>query len=611
MFIIYKISLAMETYQLILFVILIGSIVLLFTEWIRVDLTAILIILALSLTGVLTPKDALSGFSSEPAIMLASIFVLSGALYHTGLSERLGNWIKRLAGKSFERTIAVVMPTVALLSAFTHHVTLTAVMLPPMLSLSRENEIPASKLLMPMSFAASLGTTITIIGAPAFLIADGLLRQAGRGGLGIFSIAPIGLVLSLAGTVFVLLAGRFLLPARQGNAENIDHFRLDGYYTELILLPDSALIGKTIKEIEEAQEADFKVSAWFRDGRSRSRPYGSKKAKAADVLVIRTSPDRLATIQQEPGIALHPLHRYQEEFSLSQQNESNQEDMVSQMVQSVVAPRSELIGRTIGQVNFLQNYGVLILGVWRRRGWLRTELSRVKLHEGDVLVMLGDDSSLKRVSENQSFLMLVPFKGEPKPQYKAPLAGAIMLGTILVTALNLVSVEIGLLAGMAAMILSGCISTAQAYRSIDTRIYVFIAGAIPLGLAMQKTGTADLIAGWLQGLVLTWDIHWILLALFIAAGIITQIMSDAATTALLAPVAIALAQSLNVSPEPFVVTVAMAAVASFFTPIGHHGNLLIYGPGQYQFSDFLRVGIPLTLLVAVIVAFMAPTLWPG
>jgi di/tricarboxylate transporter len=601
----------MEPQQIILFAILIASIVLLFTEWIRMDLTAILIILALGITGVLTTEETLSGFSSEPAIILAAIFVLSGALYHTGLSARLGNWIKRLAGKNFERTTAVVMPAVALLSAFTHHVTLTAIMLPPILSISRETKIPASKLLMPMSFAASLGTTITIIGAPAFLIADGLLRQAGRAGLGIFSIAPIGLALSLAGTLFILLFGRFLLPARQGNGDATDHFRLDGYYTELVLLPDSSLIGKTIEEIEGDQESDFKVSAWFREGRARARPFGSKKTKDGDVLVIRTSPDRLATIQQEPGIALHPLHRYQEEFSLSQQSENSQEDMVSRIVQSVIAPRSELIGKTIGQVDFLQNYGILILGVWRRQGGLRTELSRIKLHEGDVLVILGDDTSLKRISEDRSFLMLVPFKGEPKPQHKARLAGLIMLGTVLVTALNLVPVEIGLLAGAAAMILGGCISTPQAYRSIDTRIYVFIAGAIPLGLAMQKTGTADLLAGWLQGLVSTWDVHWILLAFFLAAGIITQIMSDAATTALLAPVAIALAQSLNVSPEPFVVTVAMAAVASFFTPIGHHGNLLIYGPGHYQFSDFLRVGIPLTLLVAVIVALMAPMLWPG
>src|SRR5215216_582667 len=169
----------MEPNQFILLLILIGSVILLFTEWIRIDLTAILIILMLSLTGVLEPDDALSGFSSEPAILLAAVFVLNGGLYHTGLSEQLGTWIQRLAGKSLEHAIAVVMPSVALLSAFTHHVTITALMLPPMLKFSRENDIPASKLLMPLSFAASLGTAITIIGAPAFLIADGLLKQAG------------------------------------------------------------------------------------------------------------------------------------------------------------------------------------------------------------------------------------------------------------------------------------------------------------------------------------------------------------------------------------------------------------------------------------------------
>jgi di/tricarboxylate transporter len=208
-------------------------------------------------------------------------------------------------------------------------------------------------------------------------------------------------------------------------------------------------------------------------------------------------------------------------------------------------------------------------------------------------------------------LMLVPFKGEPKPLHKARLAAAIMIISTIVAALNIIPVEIALLGGAAVMILSGCISMSQAYQSIDTRIFVFIAGAIPLGLAMQKTGTADLMAGWLQGLVMNWDIHWILFAFFIMTGLATQIMSDAATTALFAPIALALAHGLDIRPEPLVVTVAMAAVTSFFTPIGHHGNLLIYGPGGYQFSDFLRVGIPLTLVVAVIVTIMAPLIWAG
>ena len=599
-----------EANQIYLFVILAGAAILLFTEWIRIDLTAILIIAALGLTGVLDAEGALSGFSSEPAIILATMFVLSGALFHTGLSERLGNRIKLLAGNSYWRIILVVMPSVALLSAFVGHVALTAIMLPIILNLARENQIPPSKLLIPMAFAASLGTAIALIGAPAFLVANGLLQQAGQAPLGIFSIAPIGLVLSATGTVFFLLVGRFLLPDRKGE-DTVDHFRLEGYYTELLLLPTSALLGKTIREIEEQQPVDFKVSAWYRNGRPRNRPYGTKKTQSGDVLVIRTSPDRIATIEKEPGMAIQPLEKYKESLPASAEGENNKEDLSTRLVQSVVAPRSELIGRTIGKIDFLENYGVLVVGVWRRKGWLRTELSRVKLREGDVLVLTGDSDSLQRISEDQSFLMLVPFRGEPKPLHKARAAGLIMIVAVAIAALNIAPVEIVFLAGALVMILSGSISSQQAYQSIDARIYIFIAGAIPLGLAMQETGTADLLAGWLQGLVSGLAIHWILLALFLVTGVVTQIMSDAGTTALFGPIAIALAVSLNLRPEPFVVTVAMAAVTSFFTPIGHHGNLLIYGPGGYQFGDFVKVGVPLTLIVAVIVSLMAPILWPG
>lgn len=600
-----------ELNQIYLLVIMAGATILLFTEWLRIDLTAILIITALGLTGVLDAEGALSGFSSEPAIILAAMFVLSGALFHTGMSEQLGNLIKALAGQSFERIILVVMPAVALLSAFVGHVALTAIMLPIMLNIARENEIAPSKLLIPMAFAASLGTAIALIGAPAFLVANGLLNQSGQASLGIFSIAPIGLVLSLTGALFFLFIGRFLLPDRQGNDDSVDHFRLDGYYTELVILPDSPLIGKTIHEVEEKQSTDFKVSAWYRNSRPREKPFGTKKTQAGDVLVIRTNPDKLATIDQEPGIAIQPLEKYRETVSPPQESENTKDDLASRLVQSVVAPRSELIGKTIGRINFIENYGVIVVGVWRRKGWLRTELSRVRLREGDVLVMTGEPDAIKRISEDRSFLLLVPFRGEPKPLHKARLAGIIMLISIILAALSVVPVEVAFLAGALVMILSGCISTQQAYQSIDARIYIFIAGAIPLGLAMQETGTADLLAGWLQGLVSGWGIHWILLALFVVTGLMTQVMSDAGTTALFGPIAIALAQGLDLRPEPFVVTVAMAAVTSFFTPIGHHGNLLIYGPGRYQFGDFVRVGVPLTLLVAVIVSLMAPLLWPS
>ncbi len=597
----------LNTDQLILVIILTVSTVLLFTEWIRVDLTAVLIILALGLTGILESQDALSGFSSEPAIMVAVIFVLSGALFHTGLSKQLGDLIQRLAGRSFERIMGVVMPAVGLLAAFTHHVTLTAIMVPVMLKISRENNIAASRLLMPMSFAASLGTTITIIGAPAFLIASSLLRQAGQPGLSIFSIAPIGLALTLAGTIFVLLLGRFLLPHHPDKDEPADHFRLEGYYTELVLLSDSPSIGKTVEELEAGEEEDFHVVTWFRGRHPRTKPYGKKRMRSGDVILVRINPDKLATIEQERGVALQPLQKYGEEAAQLRTNGEN--DIPSQLVQAVIAPHSDLIGRTIGTIDFLQNYGVIVVSVWRQKGWIRSELSRVRIREGDVLVLVGDSESFRRITENPSFLLLTPFQGEPKPLRKARLAGLIVIATILLAASNVVPVVLALMAGAVAMILSGCVTIRQAYQSIDTRIFVFIAGAIPLGLAMQKTGTADLLAGGLQSLVENWNIHWILLMLFIVAALITQIMSDAATVALLGPVALALAHNLNASPEAYIVTVAMAAVVSFLTPIGHHGNLLIYGPGNYKFSDFVRVGTPLTILAAVIVVFLSPMIW--
>ena len=261
--------------QLWFFAILLVALVLFITEWIRTDVVAVMIVVALYATRVLKADDALSGFSSEPAIVVAGIFVLSGALHVTALSDKIGDLIGKLAGSSLTRAIAVIMPSVSLLSAFTHHVTTTAIMLPVTLDLSRERKIPASKLLMPMSFAASLGTTITIIGAPAFLIASTILQQAGRSGLGIFSISPIGLSLTVAGTLFVLLIGRFLLPARNGSEDATRHFRLEDYLTEITVLPDSPFSKKTIAEIERDGTYHFRYWVCFaRDadcGRSLKR----------------------------------------------------------------------------------------------------------------------------------------------------------------------------------------------------------------------------------------------------------------------------------------------------------------------------------------------------
>ncbi len=598
--------------QLAFFAILIGALVLFVTEWIRTDVVAVLIIIALYVTRILKVEEALSGFSAEPAVVVAGIFVLSGALHYTGLSDKLGALISKFAGQSLSRAIAVIMPSVAVLSAFTHHVTMTAIMVPITLDLSRERNIPASKLLMPMSFAASLGTTITIIGAPAFLIASTILQQSGRPGLGIFSIAPIGLALTIAGTLFVLLVGRFLLPAHKAGEDPARHFRLEDYLTEITVLPDSPFIDKTIREIASDESYHFQVGGLIRKGQRIRAPFTDESLKADDVLVVRTTPEELVTIRKQENLDLHPVKLY----GSTAKREKNGKDEGDQdgsdlFVQAVVAPRSDLVGRTLSGIDFRRRYGAIVVGLWRKDGWLNQEVSKVKLRPNDVLVLEGDEESLARVANDNAFLMMVPFHAEPELRGKAWLSGAIMMATILFAAFKLMTVEMAALTGAAAVVLTRCIPPGQAYKSIDARIYVFIAGALPLGVAMQKTGTANLLAGWLQSAIGSWPQTVILLVLFGVVAVVTQFMSDAATTALFAPVAAALAQALGRAPEPFVVTVAMASVVAFLTPIGHHGNLLVYGPGRYKFSDFVKAGTPLTAICALIVVLLAPLIWPG
>jgi di/tricarboxylate transporter len=595
-----------DSQQISFFIILVVAFALLLTERLRNDLVAILIVLALAMTEVLTPSEALSGFSSEPAIIVVSIFVMSGAFRQTGLADTIGAWIGKLAGSGFNQSLVIIMLTVAALSAFTHHVTTTAVMLPVVLTLCRERDIPPSKLLMPLSFAASLGTTITLIGAPAFLVASDVLQRAGRPALGIFSIAPIGLALSIAGTLFMLFIGRFLLPAHPAGDDSSNRFRLDNYFTEVKILPNSPFIGKTIAEIKGNDHYHFTVAGWLRDGKRLRAPLVKHQLNQDDVLLVHATPEDLIAFRQERGIELLAVEKYGDDSATA-----NVEDISEKLVQVVVAPTADIIGRTLRSMDFRRRYGAIVVGLWRREAYLRQELARIRLKPGDVLVLQGEEDALSRVSNDPAFLMMVPFQGEARLRRKAGLTALIMLATIIVAGFNLFSLEIALLAGAVAMVLTGCIIPRQAYQAIDVKIYVFIAGAIPLGAAIQKSGTADLLAGWLQHAIGGWEPIFILLFIFAIVGILTQFMSDAATTALFAPVAVALAQSLGQAPEPYVVTVAMAAVTSFFTPIGHHGNLLVYGPGRYRFADFIRVGTPLTVLIAIIAVVVSKLLWPG
>lgn len=603
--------------QLIFLAILLIAIVLLISERLRPDMVALLIILALAWTHILSTDDALSGLKSEPAVVIACMFVLSAGLQTTGLSALAGRWIGRLAGASFGRMLAVLMPAVALASSVTHHVTITAVMLPITVSLSRDRKIAASKLLMPMAVASSLGTTITILGAPAFLISSELLRQAGRPGLGVFSVAPVGLVLTLVGTLYMLLAGRFLLPSRKGIDTQTDHLRLTEYFTELRVLPGSPLAHRTLDEVHSDEAYQFTAVGWLRDGRQLPEPYGPRRLEAGDVLLVRTTADELASIRQEPGWELEPVMQYADAAESDSQNGSapphgarDEEAALDKVVQAVIAPRSSLQNRTLSQVDFRRRYRAIVLGIWRRSRLLPRELSKITLREGDVLVLQADNDALANLSAERDFLLLTPFRAEVHRPRKMIQSGLIMLGTIIGATTPQIGLGLAALSGAVAMVLVRCLTAREAYRAVDVRMFLFVAGAIPLGKAMKDTGTAELLAAWLRAVIMGWDQHLILVILFLVVGLVVQFMgSDSATVAVFGPVAIALAATLGHAPELYLLTVAMAAVTAILTPMSHH-NLIIYAPGGYRFFDYTRVGAPLTLLLAVATAFVGPLVWP-
>jgi len=594
----------MATEQIIFLLILAATLAMFVSERIRIDVAAMVTLLALAFTGILTPGEALAGFASEPAIIVASVFVISAALSATGLTERIGDFIARAAGAREWRAVLVIMPAVAMLAALSHHLMVTAMMLPILMRLSREQKLPASRLLMPMSLAASMGTTLTLFSAPAFLLANNMLKNQGGEGLDVFAITPIGAALVVLAILYMSL-GRWLLP-RKGGGDETDYLQLDRYYTELVIEKESPWIGKTFSDFDTSMKKRLSIVDWLRDDVPQRDSAGDSLLQAGDVFIVHASPDEIASIANERGIELHAIAKYGES---ARGNGPLEEE--HQLVQVVVAPHSPFVGRTIGDIDFLKTLKVVVVGLWRRDGWMREEVSQVKLQEGDLLVLWGTPHTFSELAQNRGFLMMVPFAAKARKRQRAALAAGITAAVVIAAATELIPTQLAFLAGAVALVATRCVSVEQAYREIDVRIYVMIAGVVPLGVAMQKTGTAMLFAEHLHQWTAGWEVFAVLLALFWAGALLTQVLSDAATVVLLGPISLALAVALGQPPEPFVVCTALGAVVAFLTPIGHHGNLLILNPGRYTFGDFLRVGVPLTILISLVSAWMAQYLWLG
>lgn len=595
----------MDQNQIIFCVILLVSLVLFIWEIVRVDIVGLLIVLALSITGLLEPKMAFSGFSGEPALILAAVFVLSAALSRTGVTDIMGHWISKWAGSSELRINLIIMSGVAFMSAFTHHVMITAMMLPIVMGICRKKNVPSSRILIPMATASSLGTILTIIGAPAFLIARGIIMRAGGPKLGVFEVGKVGLPIVVVSFAFILLA-RWLLPKKTGSESTDERFKLDQITTEIVVPEGSRWVGLPIRSFKEQTKERFEIFSWLRKAEQLPTNSTTDMVQAGDVFLVRLGSDELISIEESYGLALRPVARYGKTLK---EDSSTLIGEQQRIFQAIISPGSKYVGRTIGNINFYRRHQVVAVGIWRKDGWLNEKLANTVLKVGDLVVLWGPEDKLEGLAESRDFLMFVPFQGQTKRRAKASVALLIMAMTIMAAAFGWVEPFVAFIGGAVATVLARCLTLEGAYDSIETKIFVMIAGVIPLGMAMEKTGVDQLMANFISQSTEGWSTFAVLMVFFWSAALLTQILSDAATVVLIGPIAASFAKQGNLSPTAVVVVVTIGAVASFLTPIGHHGNLLILSPGGYKFSDFFKIGLPLTLVISVMACYFSLRIW--
>jgi di/tricarboxylate transporter len=580
---------------------IIGVAVVLFaTEKLRVDLIALLVLLALVVTGLISPGEMFAGFASPAVVTVWAVYIVSGALFKTGVADLLGQRIIRLAGHSEPRLIAIIMLACGTMSAFMNNIGATAVLLPAVVGISRQAKVPLSRLLIPLSFSSLLGGNMTLIGTPPNILAADLLAENGLPGFRFFDFAPTGLIVFGTGILYMVLVGRHLLPTRQP-VEEVQAAAMREYVSEVRVAPEAKLAGQTLLESRLGADYDLTVISIIRDDVVRSALHPETRLEPHDLLLVEGTVEGLMRARDALGLVIEAERKWE-------LDELDAEKV--HVVEATLAPRSRMVGRTLRNIHFRDRYGFTALAIWRQGEVITQRLRDVRLRFGDALLLRGPRHRLPALQESDDFLVLEPVMLEMRRRQKAPIAvGAMALVLVLATLAD-VPIALAMLIGAVAVVLGGCLTMDEAYQSIEWRSVFLIAGMLPLGMAMESTGTARFLADLITGALGSLGPLAILAGIYVLAGLITEPMSNAAATVLMVPIAIDVALGLGANPQPFVLATVIGASTSFLTPVGHQANVLVLGPGNYRFFDYTRVGALLNLAILVVTLVFLPMIWP-
>lgn len=584
--------------------ILMGSVVLFVTDKLRVDLVAMIVLIALLVTGSVPESDILSGFSSPATMTVAAMFIISAGLQRTGIVRYMAGRLHLLVGESKERLTPILMMTCGFFSAFTNNTATVAVLIPVSLKLSAERGLNPSRVLMPLSFAAQFGGVCTLIGTTTNLLVNAFAVEHGLEPFKMFEFAQLGIICFVVGTVYMLFASKYLLKDKAQLLDVTAEYRLNDYMTEMKVLPDSPLIGQ--KGIENDltklgnETSAVSVLEIVREGRMIWAPQ-TTDIKESDLLLIRGDIGKV--MESEARLKI-------EDWAEGNLNDVHLESDDITLVEVVIPSGSNIIGRTLTQLDFYWRYHAAVLGVRRRGDVLHERISKIDFREGDTLLLQGHKQDLAQISDEKDFMFLQDLSTLRLKKRRSVIAFMILMWMLLAASTGFLSILSAALIGAVGMIVTRCLSAAEAYESIDFKVVVLLAGLIPLGVAMENSGLVEVIVEFMILYVGQYGPYITLAVLYFMTVVLTSLMSNAATAVLLAPIALALADGFAVDSKPFLMAVTFAASTCFATPVGYQTNVMIYGPGGYKYLDFLRVGLPLNAIFFVISVTLIPLFWP-
>ena len=613
--------------MLTLALVLVVTFALLVSGKVRTEVVSLALIAVLGLSGLLSPAQALSGFASQATLAVAAMLALSAGLERTGVVEYLASFLARRSGPTPWRVLAALALPTSLLSAFMNNTAIVALMMPVALQLARRSGQRPSKLLLPVSYFSILGGTCTLIGTSTNLLVDSLAREAGQPGFGMFEFTGLGVVYLLAGGLYLALAGVRLLPERTGITDLLAVQAPGRFLTEVVLRPGSRYADRPLGEVF-AREDDVQVLEVVRDEEPLLGPAADFVLRAGDVLYVESTAQKLTLLLADPeverGTAVADDQRVplgellagemrpgaNALFQEAGPGPATRTRVDLRMAEAVITPSSRFVGRPVRELGLSRRHGVQVLAIRRLGRQHLYNLRGLRLKAGDVLLLQGEPSALRGIHEEGDFLLMEGIERTLIFPRRAPLAVAILVTVVALASADVAPLAFLALAGVAAMLVGGCMAVRDATRALEPAVLLLIAAMIPLGTAMEATGMAQSVADAVVRLAGAAGPFVLVSAFYFMTSVLTEFLSNNAAAVLLTPIALQTAARMDMSAEPLLIAVLFGASASFSTPIGYQTNTMVMGPGGYNFRDFVRVGVPLNLLLWVVASLLIPVFWP-